>query len=545
MATSTFYGLEIAKTGLFTARNEMEVTGHNISNVDTVGYTRQRLTTAAIPAPDYNTLIAQNDNSQVGMGVQPLVVDQIRNPFLDYQYREANTIEVMWQTKEQYFGYVEALFNNELDDMEYSTGFSTMLDKFYSSLYDMANGSTPDIELRTNVQQNAIVLTDTLNYYYDRLLQQQTTLNSTVAATVTQVNTIIYDIVELNEKIFGYELSGSKANDLRDQRNLLLDELSGLIDMTYSETVDGHLTVVIDGEKVVDHTEYMQLDVLTVEGNNNIKGDEVPDLFEVVWQDPSGQPTDDFVYITGGALKGFLDVRDGNSEDDYGIPQITNLLAELSQKIVMEVNKIHRSGYTMPYEDSGSETGIDFFYQPNRNDFIDGAVKDGIPHAVASAMTDDELYYEGNPAWEQISAGNIRVSDAVKESPYNIATSDVKIVLGNDNEERGNNLIALQLSQLLTRTDESGNPDNFDSMYQIIVTGVGINQDTISKLREAQTVVAAQIEMQRMSVSGVSLDEEMSNLIRYEHAYNAASRVITAVDEQLDTIINKMGLVGR
>ncbi len=544
MATSTFYGLEIAKTGLFTARNQMEVTGHNISNVDTAGYTRQRVTTSAIPAPDYNTLKAQSSNTQVGMGVETLVIDQIRNPFLDFQFREANNIEATLLTKEQYFGYVEALFNNELDDMEYSTGLSTMLGEFYTSLYNFSEGNTPDVEIRTTVQQNAIILTDTLNYYYNQLLQQQSTLNGTIETTTEQINALVHDIASLNDSIFGYELSGANANDLRDQRNLLMDELSTLINFTYEENLDGHLSITIDGEKIVDHTEYMQLGVLTVKDNNNIIGEDTPDLVEVVWKDEMGQITDDFVYITGGMLRGFLDIRDGNSEENYGIPYAVNKLAELSQMIVMEVNKIHRTGYTMPYDGSDdSNTGVDFFFQPDRSKFVTGALSDGITQDQIDNGFD--VYYEGNPAWQEITAGNIRVSDAVMESVYNIAASDVEVVLGDDNEQRGNNLIALELSQLLSRKDESGNPDNFNSTFMIIVTSIGTNQNTIEKLREAQTVVASQLNAQRMSVSGVSLDEEMANLIMYEYAYNAASRIITAVDEQLNTIINNMGLVGR
>ncbi len=542
--TSTFYGLEIAKTGLFTARNAMEVTGHNISNVDTVGYTRQRLYTAALDPTITNSLIASNHATMVGMGVEAIVIEQIRNPFLDTQYREANSIEVMWTIQEQYFGYVEDLLNNELDPLEDSTGFLAMLNSFYESLDELATDGAPDLELRTNVQQNAIIMVDTLNYYYDRLLQQQTTLNETVAATVTQVNTMLSEIAALNEDIYAYELTGANANDLRDQRNVILDELSGMINMSYSESLDGKLTVKIDGEEAVYHTDYLQLDVMIEQGNNGIIGENVPDMYEVVWQDELGNPTDEKVYITSGALKGYLNTRDGADEENYGIPHVVNQLATLSQKIVMEVNSIHRKGYTMPYDTNESRTDVDFFYQPDDSDFRAGALADGYTDAQINAA-DFNLYYEGNPAWEEVTARTIRLSDDILKSVYNIASSDVMVDLTADNEQRGNNLIALELAQLLTRTDEAGNPDNFDSMYRLIVTGLGLNQSTIISFRKSQTVVTSQIEMQRMAVSGVSLDEEMSNLIRFEHAYNAASRIITAVDEQLDTIINRMGTVGR
>lgn len=515
--SGTFHGLEIAKTGIFISRNQMDITGHNISNVDTEGYTRQRLYTEAIPAAQYGSFLKPDISGTSGKGVASVRVEQIRNPFLDAQFRKENATEQSLSVREQYFGYVEALFNSELDDMDISTGLSSMFNGFYRSLDKLAQGMTPDIEIRTNVRVNAESMINSLNYYYDRLADQQTTLDEMVEVTVDQINDYAKSIALLNEQIFSYELSGARANDLRDQRNLLMDELSGLANISYSEDADGYFSVELDGQYLVRHTKYNKLAVNQT--MDNPAGEDLRKLYEVYWADSTGNPGIKKVNIKDGALAGYMQVRDGNSDADYGIPHVINQLNELAQRIVQDINAIHRTGYTTPYIDQDgntveSRTGINFFEEP------------------------DDI--------TQITAKNISLSAEIKESVFNIAASDVPVqAAGADNDQRGNNIIANELCKLITKKDAAGNADNFDGLYLEIVTGVGIEQAHLKNLASSQLVVVNQIDEQRQSISSVSLDEEMTNVIKFGHSFTAASRVITAVDEELDVIINRMGVVGR
>jgi flagellar hook-associated protein 1 FlgK len=513
---SSFAGLEIGKTGLLISQNELNITAHNIANVDTTGFTRQRLYTSAIPPASSNVQFASGSSS-AGRGVAAVTVEQIRSPFLDYQYRNENSTSTKWQTKEQYFEYIEALFNNELEDMEISSGISSQLSNFYSSLYDLVEAPA-DSEIRANVQQNALKLTETMNYYYDRLTEQQSTLNESVRVAVSEVNDYAQQIAELNEKIFGYELSGERANDLRDQRGLLLDELSGIIEFEYSEDSGGNINIELDGKYLVRQTTVHELAV-SATLDNPVKSGAENRLYEVYWADEDGNPTSGKVDIQNGALCAYMEIRDGNDESNIGLPYIIGQLNTLCQKITSDVNAIHRTGYNIPNDTNGntSQTDIDFFEDTS-------AARDG----------------------SEVTAQNFKLSSAVLEDVYNIAASDSLVALaGEENEQRGNGEIALALAELVNQTDASGNPDNFDSVYKSIVTGIGIEMNHISVTASAQTVMQEHLDEQRQSVSGVSLDEEMTNMIRFQHAYTAASRVINAMDEQMDVLINKTGLVGR
>lgn len=515
--SSSFSGLEIGKTGLFISQNELNTTAHNIANVDTPGYTRQRLSTAAIPPAGSNVQFAAAKNGAAGRGVASVTVEQIRSPFLDYQYRNENSTSTKWKTKEQYFEYIEALFNNELEDMETSSGISSQLSNFYSSLYSLVEAPA-DSEIRANVQQNALKLTETMNYYYDRLTEQQSTLNESVRVSVSQVNDYARQIAELNEKIFGYELSGERANDLRDQRGQIMDELSGIIAFNYSEDSGGNVNIEIDGKYLVRQTTMHELTV-SATMDNPVKPGAGNRLYEIYWADEHGNPAGSKIEARSGALSAYMEIRDGNDEDHIGLPYIIGQLNTLCQKIANDVNTIHRTGYTIPNDTNGnlSQTDVDFFEDTS-------AARDG----------------------SEVTAQNFRLSGAVLENVYNIAASDNLVaVAGEENEQRGNGNIALAMAELVNQTDISGNPDNFDSVYKSIITGIGIEMNHISVTSRAQAVMQSHLDEQRQSISGVSLDEEMTNMIRFQHAYTAASRVITVMDEQLDVLINRTGLVGR
>lgn len=515
---SSFYGLEIARSGLFVSQSELNVASHNIANVDTEGFSRQRIYTTSVPGTGIHSLVAMDKSALAGRGVAAITVEQIRSPFLDYQYRNENSATTRWSTKEQYFSYVEDLFNVELDDSDTtSSSISSQLSNFYDSLYKLQQ-SPSDSEIRTNVQQNALKLTETMNYYYGQLLSQQSTLNDNVRVTVNQINQYAAQIAELNTSIIGYELSGDKANDLRDQRSLLLDAMSGLVDMTYSEDTSGNVNIQIDGSYLVRQSTVNKLAVdKTLD--NPAKPGSGSRLYEVYWADSTGLPTNKKVDFQGGELSAYRELRDGNSQYDIGIPYIIGQLNKLCQKITNDVNTIHRTGYNIPNASNGStsQTGINFFKDTS-------AAQDG----------------------SEVTAGNFTLSAEVMLNSYNIAASDVVVAAtGEENEQRGNGNIALKIAELISNTDASGNADNFDSAYHTIVVGIGIEMDNIASTAKVQSTVQNHLTEQRKAITDVSLDEEMTNIIKFSHAYSAASRMITAMDEQLDIIINNTGLVGR
>lgn len=516
--SSSFYGIQIAKSGLSVSQQQLNVTAHNISNVNTAGYTRQTLATSSIPSATMNVQFTSH-KTDVGQGVRADGVLQIRNAFLDYQYRDQTSLASKWSAKEQYFGYIEDLFNNELEDTDKSggAGISSVLADFYSSL-DSLNETPVSATARANVQQNAIKLTQTINDYYNTLVSQQQALNDNVKTTVDQINGYAEQIANLNQQIAGYELSGDYANDLRDQRNQVLDALSGLVQFNYTEDNAGNVNIQVGGRNLVYGTNASQLAVDSTL-TNPIKAGTQNNLYQVYWADSHGNPTSSKVGITGGALAGYLDVRDGNSTDTKGIPYIVGQLDNLCQNITKEVNAVHKTGYTLPNVENGnvSQKGINFF-------------KD------TSAAQDASL----------VTAANFSLSDEVLQSIYNIAASDTQVTLDSSgNMQQGNGKIALLLSKLVDQTNSAGNTTSFSSLYRSIVAGVGIEMNHIQNTADTHVVLQSHLTDQKRSISDVSLDEEMTNMIQFQHAYSAASRVITAMDEQLNTLINRTGLVGR
>jgi flagellar hook-associated protein 1 FlgK len=243
--------------------------------------------------------------------------------------------------------------------------------------------------------------------------------------------------------------------------------------------------------------------------------------------DPAADLTADEL---GGELKAHMELRDNSGRDTPGIPFFISQLNTLARALVRMVNDIHREGFSHPA--SGTSTyGINFFQEPD--DLMD------------------------------VTAGNIKLDQRILDDVYNIAASDREIVLapptvdpsdpeGSNKLQEGNQNNARKIYDLLSQTDLILDPDGlnvpiggFNSFMTGIIMDVAITLEHSKTNSENQRADLLAVDNQRTSISGVSLDEEMTNLIRYQHSYNGASRVITTMDEILEVLINRMGLVGR
>lgn len=510
---STFYGLEISKTGLFIAQQQLDVTGHNMSNTNTVGYTRQYVSTQALPPVGDPTFIAVDRRGLSGRGVETLNINQIRNPFLDYQYRKENAVAYTWTAKEQYFGNVEALFNGELEKLDSTTGMTKMFANFYTALNELQT-DVSNTSLRENVVKTAQQLTESMNSHYTRLMDQQNTLDEAVRISVEEVNDIAYQIAALNKQIYSFEMNGARANDLRDQRNVLLDTLSGIVNMETREDGNGQLTVLIDGKALVRHDETSTM-LAVADVPNPVEGG--PLLYGIYWADKNGDPiTSRPIEIENGALRGYMDIRDGDAKTNVGVPYIIHQLDELCRTIAKDFNEIHQKGWTIPTS------------------------------STANSLTNVE-FFDTKGDLTTVRAKDFSLSQLVLDDPRNIACSSDQINKpGEENTQQTNNKNLLELIALVNKRDDvTTKPDNFDTRYQTILTLISTEQNRNITNAKAQNSVRDQVDEQRVSVSGVSVDEEMTNLIRFNHAYQASSRMITAIDEILDILINRMGLVGR
>ena len=560
---STFYGMEVARSGLYTSQNELNVTGHNIANVDTAGYTRQRLNTSALPALSMNVQFAVDNRATAGRGVEAQTVDQIRNLFTDAKYREESSSTSYWEVKSDEFYMVEQLFSSVLEQEQTSASIWNALDVFKTALYALEeNPSSKD--LRTNLLTAANQLTESFRYVYGKLEEQHDNLNSAVEVTVRQINELGVSIANLNRQIFGYELTGAKANDLRDERNLLLDQLSELVDIRYSEDSQGYLTVTIGGRELVKGVESYQLTVdprgsvnqLDVLANAENAGTQ----YKVVWADAMGNPStspNDVAYIQGGELKAYIDLRDGATENNPGIPYAAELLNDLARLIAKEVNDLHRQGYTMPFTEAdaiGTAANVKIYA-------VDSGLLLGDTMQTVTAA-DGTVYYESMQGinffdtgayndYSKITAGSFQVSSEIKNNVFLIAASSSKVTIsgevnadGSLNQQTGNAENLKRITALYDRKNELGLSDNFQDRLKSLYTSIANEMDEMNTLYASQQTRLLSISQQRQSESSVSLDEEMTNVVRFTHAYNANARVITAIDEELDVLINRLGRVG-
>ncbi len=582
--SSTFLGLQIGRSGLSAAQVALNITGQNISNADTEGYTRQRVSTAAIPAGGSGYLISQVlPSTNVGQGVDITSITQIRSDYLDAQYRDQYADYSSSEYMTQGLSYLEDLFN-ELDD---DTSLTVSISNFFDALSDFSEDPTSEAA-RTTVQQSALSMSENFNLIFNEMVDLYNSQNTSIKTVATQINETAREIAELNEAIATYEITGESANDLRDQRNVLLDKLSGYSNVSFSEDSRGMVSVALSGQTLVDGDTYNEITITTATDEINTICQQLADLNDDiitagsataaqiterdtligVLESISGKMNctvnaddtvtvnidyvdstttsvsdtlvsgstftattsdavieypgadDEYVLKLGdtylntdtvesGELAAHLQLREGNSTADSGIPYYISQLDELAQQLVQSVNECMNTGYTYPDAENGytSVTGVDMFM-----DFGDN--------------------------YNLVTAGNFTLSTAVSESVWNIAASDTVIDLSSTNTQSANNVIALELADLINTNDYGGTLDGIVSHLGVSLNGVTNSLDTQQSLLEST-------ENQRTSISGVSLDEEAVNLIKYQQTYNACSRMITTMDELLDKLINSTGTVGR
>ncbi|MCL1905662.1 MAG: flagellar hook-associated protein FlgK [Clostridiales bacterium] len=535
MIRPTFYGMEIAKTGLFMSQLGMDVTAHNIANVDTPGYTRQRVVTQSIDP--YNALyrLKPLNTYKVGGGVELKILDQIRDEFLDMQFRNGQSDYSMWATRAQGLRYIEPLYD------EFSGGgpLRIAITDLFNAFSELTRNPS-DREPREVTRQAAITMIDAFQQTYTNLLVQRDVQNQTVMGTAEAINDITDQITLLNKAINNYEFDNPMhmANDLRDKRNLLLDQLSALIDIEYSPK-DGYVNVttagglvLVDGLHANKIVPVLDDDPITGEAGNYYR------LFLVDPDSMSTKPADidpadpttflkelNIDNVKGGELAGHFQLRDREDAANPGIPYFMKQLNILAGAIVTEINKIHREGWTFPGSENGilidSHTGVDFF----------------VPFDAFGSPPDIICDSSGKV--------NFKISDEILASVWNIACSDEEIVLlDSETAKGGNNKIALLLSDLINSTtlDNVGNIFGFMTTVTVEVAGAIKKADSMAGTMGSNLL---NLDNNRTSISGVSLDEEMTNMIKYQHSYDASARMITTMDEMLETLINRMGVVGR
>ncbi|MFZ5353330.1 MAG: flagellar hook-associated protein FlgK [Bacillota bacterium] len=507
---TTFGTFNIATSGLFASQRSLDITSHNITNANTEGYSRQSvLQRATMP-------IGGDPTGILGTGVESYDVIRYRSEYLDQKLWGQNKSYAEWKTKMEGLQGIEAVFNEPSD-----TGIRKVMDDFFISLEELIKKSG-DSTNRVAVIEKAGTLAATINRMGHEVLNNIRDTNFAIKNKVSEINSIASQITVLNKQIFNMELGKHRANDLRDQRNLLVDKLSSLVNIEVSENFDsegnGYFRVGISGITLLEHYNVNKIDIdnQDLAGITDIGGGKIS---KVKWVGADGNLLDE-VKIEAGELKGLMDIRDGNGKNNSyrGLPFYLDQLNRFARDFTREFNLLHNAGF-----DLNGAAGTDFFDEP-------------VDTVAPIDATDD---------WKNVNCVNMKVRSTIIANPSLIAASSASG--GESNNENAKLLSDLRnkrdifyASDNVTRLN--GTPDDFIKSF---LSALSVDANQAKRLTENTEAIVKQTESKRLSETGVSLDEEMSNMVKFQHAYNASARMITSLDKVLDTMINRLGLVGR
>lgn len=625
---STFFGLNIGSTGLYTYKSALNTTAHNIANTETKGYTRQVLGQQADKA-----LRVNNTYGMAGTGVVVTGVTQMRNQYYDMKFWTNNTLNGEYSIKGHYMTELQNYFNDVTLD-----GFTVTFNSMYDSLQELSKNPS-SLAVRNQVINYGKTLAEYFNSLATSVKRIQEDCNFEINNKVNQINSIAQQIATLTKQINTLEVGGGVACDIRDQRALLIDELSEIVNVSVTEKTVGDgvgvnsYVVKINGQTLVDTSEYNTLK--TVSREHKVNQNDIDGLYYVVWE-KSGQIFDTYSSSLGGSLQALFEIRDGNnahnlkgsvtaiageetlvmsncninSEEMLNIPEsgvitvdnreyvyngfevkigadgkytsfsldqpvevsVTNVSAAIGKSVnykgipfymaklnefvrcfARAFNEVHREG-----EDLEARDGIDFFnatHKVSGRNYTFGPLKSSADYptydfttfssqtgAYEVVVPDDKPLYG---SYYFMTADNFTITKELMDDPSYFAAAAGEpegepdngfLDHGVEDNTIVDKLIALKSDKSMFR---QGPPDAF---FQTLVADLGIDTKKAMNFSINQRNILESITNQRLSVSGVDIDEEAMSLVRYQNAYNLSAKVISVMDEIYDKLINYMGV---
>ncbi|KAB2336785.1 flagellar hook-associated protein FlgK [Cytobacillus depressus] len=520
---STFMGLETARRGMFSQQSAIYTTGHNISNANTPGYSRQRVNFQQASPYPANGINRPYMPGQMGTGVEAGSIQRIRDSFIDARYRSENNKLGYYGSKSDALSRMEDVMNEPT-----SEGLSSAMDNFWNSLQTL--GTNPiESGARESVLAQGHALADTFNYLSISLNSIREDIKQSIKVNIEKINTLAVQINGINQQISQVEPHGDLPNDLYDERDRLVDELSQLVDIKVTTQPSGGLpSPIAEGIYKIEIISPSGTSLGTLVDKNTINGN--PNKLSYMTDNDgyieslkigssSSIEIEDFAK---GSLKadiesyGYIN-KTGNQDGRY--PEMIDQLDKLAFTLLKELNHIHKDG-----KDLDGNDGKDFF-----NDLTDykgaaGKISMVItnPNEIATSLRG-----KGN------GDNGYRLADVLRKD---FSAFEAQLI----DPSTGNPIDLKDFTQ--SNLKMSG---NIKSFYGGLISSLGVETREANVLTKNTLILLDTVDFQRQSVSGVSLDEEMANLIKFQHAYNASARNITVIDEMLDKIINGMGVVGR
>lgn len=584
---STFFGLNIGTTGLYTYKAALNTTSHNVANAETKGYTRQVLNQKAG--------VALKVNSRYGMagsGVTVTGVTQVRNEYYDMKFWKNSMLLGEYSTKEHYMNTIENYFN-EINVEGFTTSFNSMFD----SLQELSKNPS-SLSVRTQVTNYAKSLTEYFNFLSTSVKSIQEECNFEIKNKVDQINSLSKQIASVTKQINTLEVGGGTANDLRDQRALLLDELSEIANISVSEKVIGDgigitsFVVKIDGQTLVDTTNYNTL--LAIPRNEKANLNDVEGLYDITWS--NGQNFNTGSLSLGGTLQALFEVRDGNNSENLqgsitgtagqttvtlantNVNEIERLNIPTSGLITIGNREYKYTSFTATYDTTTKKYSYEFelesplvvsvtneksqigdsinykgipYYMGQMNEFIrtfskafndihrtgqDLSGKTGVDFFNGiHPVTGENYNLSTAEAYYNITAANFTISEVIYSDPNKLAVA-TNIIDGVEDKSILDKLMALKSDKGMFK---QGDPASF---LQTLVAEIGIDTKKASTFSTSQDNILVMIQNQRFSISGVDIDEEAMNLVKFQNAYNLSAKVIQTMNEIYDKLINGMGV---
>ncbi|MBR0495424.1 MAG: flagellar hook-associated protein FlgK [Treponema sp.] len=620
---NSFAAIEIGKRSLMAHSTQINTAGHNITNADTEGYSRQRVQIKTFDPLYRPDLTREERPGQVGQGSSVESINRLRDELLDQRIVAQSNQETYWTTREKYYTMIEQVYN-EPDEISVRTN----MDKYWQSWQELS--VYPESQAaRQAVVTRGETLAESIQHRYKALSGIGTLINGDIDATVKQINTITKQIADINGEIVKVKAMGDNPNDLLDRRDLLVEKLSGLANITTDIRDDDEFMVHLEGNILVQGHIARNFEVEPMTDNNGYS--------RVIWSD-----TKNTVQVSGGTLGALIELRDVDiREQVQSLNTVTMNFADL-------VNDVHRAGIGM-----NNVTGLDFFVQhpfvtsvngnydrdgdgvddhsylfrftgtnslnpqeklglegemklSGKNGTItvpyhatdtieevvarindsDGEVKaylDRNNHLVLKATTAKEMenpdfvirHVEDNGMFLTGYAGILNGSGA--ENAYDFAQADASNALRGEfsvspvlnpagyvavNEaikgdvlsvaaaypnNQGKSMIgdaraAVEIASIRNTSVMIGKDRTFDDYFANSVTNVGLKGEQAEMNMLSQNAIMDDLRNLRDSISGVNIDEELAEIIKFQHGYNAAAKFVSVIDQMLDTVINRLGV---
>ena len=548
-----------AKEALLSNLTAINVTGANIANVNTSGYSRLRPLFESVGTND-----ATSTQEQVGVRIAD--VERIYDRFLEAQIVSQQSGVANFTAQEDLLKRVEGVLNENAGG-GVNDALAEFLNAWGSLSVDPSSKSKRDMVISAGEN-----LAYVFNQRAEEMTNIQTAADESVADTVSILNGYLKQMAKFNQIVVNAESSGASASSIRDRRGELLNEIGKIVDINYVEKSDGSLYVYLptNGKALVEGVDSWDLQVQRDADNNN--------LYDIVFAEDQTQSIND--QITGGKLAGLLAVRDN------AIPSYLDQLNQTASSIINKVNDMHLAGYDQDGNPGGlffNQTDQALYMQVNAAIVADGRKiaasatvgSDGNNAAAITAIKNDQMYASLGTISTLIGTGTAtgqinNIGQTYKNTSSDIilergATPDSWMVFNNNNggysslsvlassnttvtlDFNGDSTADLTLKlngtwangdRVSFALNKDANTTSIDGYYNSFIANMGQDVVNATQAITGETAILNQQTDQREQLSGVSLDEEMMNLIKYQMAYGAAGRMTSTVNELMDILIN-------